>query len=240
MNTLKNIQIKNTCVILSIITWCFLIAYPFAANGTTFTLSDSALMSLDYDFIYYFGQSVTMTSITDVPGTGVIFDFSFPDPHNLQGEVPELFWTSCIYGGHGILTQQDISAYNAFALKITMISATGMSAPDEVGMLGVGALINQSQHEFAYQPQGISLNDPQYPPSAISVTPTDSARINLIGFTAYIPYWMYSPSSSNPWDPTGAKISLLVEPAPGAVVITPEPVTLFLFGLGAAMLRRKR
>jgi PEP-CTERM motif len=216
---------------------CFILALsPFAARGTTFTLSDSALMSLDYDFIYYSNQSGTITKITDVPGPGVQFDISFPDPLEKKGTVPDIFWTSCIYGGQGIFAHRDISTYNSFALKFTLISATGISSPDEVGLLAVGALINQSQHTYAYQPKGLTFYDPTYPSSAVSITPTDSSQISLVGFTCYIP----EGSAAGNWDPTGAKVSILVQAAPNAVVITPEPATLLLLGLGAVALRRKR
>jgi hypothetical protein len=229
---------KNVWIILSIISWSLLVLHPFPARGETFTLSDSALMSLDYD--YYLTDSATITNIQDVEGSGVQFDILYPDTrNNIQGKTPSLYWTSCIYGGNGTLTNRDISTFDAFALKITLVSASGISSPDEVGPLVVGALINQLDYVYAYQPQVISTNDPYSPPSATSVTTTDASQIQLIGFTCNIPYWWYDASSPSPWDPDGARISLLVEPAPGAVVITPEPATLLLLGLGAVMLRRR-
>ena len=231
---------KNVRVILSIISLSLLALYPFAVCGTTFTLSDSALMSLDYDYHYYSGQSATMVNITDVAGPGVKFDFTYPDPRNSQGEIPSLYWTSCIYGGNGALANRGISTFDAFALKITLVSATGVSSPGEVGPLVVGALINQSQYVYAYQPQVLATNDPYTPTSATSVTTTDASQIQLIGFTCNIPYWWYNSSSPSPWDPAGARISLLVEPAPGAVVITPEPATLFLLTLGGLFLRKRK
>ena len=127
----------------------------------------------------------------------------------------------------------------AFALKITLVSATGISSPGEVGPLVVGALINESQYAYADQPQVIAANG-SYSTSATSVTTTDASQIQLIGFTCNIPYWWYNSSSPSPWDPAGARISLLVEAAPGAVVITPEPATLFLLTLGGLLLRKRK
>jgi hypothetical protein len=229
---------KTNRVILSIISLSLLALCPFAAFGTTFTLSDGALMSLDYDYPVSYGQSPIPVTITDVAGSGVKFDFTCPDPRNSQGEIPCLYWTSSIYGGRGTIANRDISNFDAFALKITLVSASGVSSPGEVGPIVVGALINQSQYLYAYQPQGIATNG-SFPTSATSVTTTDASQIQMIGFTCNIPYWWYT-SSTNPWDPTGARISLLVEAAPGAVVITPEPATLFLLTLGGLTVLRKK
>jgi hypothetical protein len=229
---------KTNRVIFSIINLSLLALYPFAACGTTFTLSDSALMSLDYDYPVYYGQSPIAVNITDVAGSGVKFDFTYSDPRNSQGKIPCLYWTSSIDGGNGTLANRDISTFDAFALKITLVSATGISSPGEVGPLVVGALINESQYAYAYQPQVIAANG-SYSTSATSVTTTDASQIQLIGFTCNIPYWWYNSSSPSPWDPAGARISLLVEAAPGTVVITPEPATLFLLTLGGLALRKK-
>jgi hypothetical protein len=229
---------KTNQVIFSIISLSLLALYPFAACGTTFTLSDSALMSLDYDYPVYYGQSPIAVNITDVAGSGVKFDFTFPDPLNSKGKIPSLCWTSSIYGGNGTLANRDISTFDAFALKITLVSAAGISSPGEVGPLVVGALINQSEYTYAYRPEVIAA-DGSFPASATSVTTTDASQIQMIGFTCDIPYWWYT-SSTSPWDPTGARISLLVEAAPGAVVITPEPATLFLLTLGGLTVLRKK
>jgi len=224
---------KNTWIVLCVISWSLLVLCPFAACGTTFTLSDDALMTLDYK---YEGTYTNMLSITDVAGPGVQFNFLYPDPHYIRDQMPDLFWTSCIYGGNGSLTAIDISSFDAFALKFTLISANGVSLPDAVGPVIVGALINRSDAVYAYSPEVIAINDPV---SATSVTTTDAGQIDLIGFTCNIPYWWYDESSPSPWDPDGATISLLVEPAPGAVLIIPEPATLLFLCAGAAFLSRK-
>ncbi len=222
---------KNALIVVSILVLC-----PFAAQGASFTLSDDALMRLDYK---YSGKDTIMKSITDVGGLGVRFDFLYPDPQKIRGMSPSLYFTSCIYGGSGALTGIDIGSFDAFALKFTLVSAIGISSPDEVGPLVVGALINESNYAYTYQPQVISTNEP-YPPSATSVTTTDASQIKLIGFTCNIPYWWYNESLPSPWDPDGATISLLVEPAPGAEVIVPEPATLLLLGLGVVILRKRK
>jgi hypothetical protein len=215
---------------------CFILALsPFAARGTTFTLSDSALMSLDYYYTSGYPQGATITKITDISGVGVQYDILYSDPLNSQNKMPTLCLLSTTWGGSGALTKCDISTFDTFALEFTLVSESGVSSPDAVGPLIVGAYINN-----VFQPRVIASNNPHTPASATSVSPTyNNSQIVTIGFTCEIPYWWYTPSTS-PWDPSGARISLLVESAPGAVVITPEPATLLLLGLGAAIVRRKR
>ncbi|MFA5251798.1 MAG: PEP-CTERM sorting domain-containing protein, partial [Phycisphaerae bacterium] len=133
----------------------------------------------------------------------------------------------------------NISSFDAFALKFTVLSANGVSVPDAIGPIIVGAQITLSG-SFGYHPEVIEGSS--FPISATSTTTTDADQINLIGFTCYIPYWWYEPEGPlgpSPWDSDGAVISLLVEPAPGAVVITPEPASLIFLGLGFVFLRRK-
>ncbi len=234
---------KNILIIVGIIGLSVLILYPFAASGASFTLSDSAIMSLDYN--YHSVSSLydgSILNITDVEGPGVEFDIKYSDPTHIQ-KFPDLFWISGIKGGSGALTGIDIHSYDAFALKFTLLSANGVSSSNAVGPIIVGAAINRADVTSAFRPERIAINDPYTPSSTTSVTTTDASQINLVGFICYIPYWLYDPTGTygpNPWDPTGATISLLVEPAPGAAVITPEPATLLLLAVGALAARRKR
>jgi hypothetical protein len=234
---------KNARIISCIIGFYLMVLCPLAARAVIFTLSDDALMSLDYNYLDCGDSSATITSVTNVAGPGVKFDILYSDPTGSSGKYPYLQFASCIYGGKGSLTGIDISSFDAFALKFTILSANGVKSPSAGGPLVVGALINLSNAVYAYRPEVIAFNDPYNPTSATSVTTTDADQISLIGFTCNIPYWWYSPSGPlgpSPWDPTGATISLLVEPAPGAMVITPEPATLLLLGFGAVLLRKKR
>jgi hypothetical protein len=215
----------------------FFAVYPFAASGTAFTLSDSALMSLDYNY-YNSTSCATITNIIDEPGPGVRFEILYSDPLKIKSRSPNLYWTSCIYGGRGELAGRDISTFDSFALKFTLDTAGGVSIPDATGPVIVGALINSSQTDtYTYQPHAISFDDPPNPEDAVSVTSTGANKIRLIGFVCSIPDWWYTPATS-PWDPAGARISLLVEAAPNAVVIVPEPASFILLALGGMFLRK--
>ncbi len=227
---------KNAWVVLSIINWSLLVLHPIAVHGATFTLSDSALMSLDYDFPFH-GMQPEITGITDVAGPGVQFDILYSDPRYIRDQMPNVSWTSCIYGGNGSLTGIDISPFDAFALKFTLLSASGVTVPDAIGPIIVGSLIDISG-SFGFHPEVIEGSS--FPISVTSTTTTDADQITIIGFTCYIPYWWYDPPGQSPWDPDGATISLLVESAPGAEAIIPEPATLLLLGLGGLALLRKR
>ena len=221
---MRNKVLLCVCVVLAFIT--------SNLTAATFTLSDSALMSLDYK---YSGVSTSVVSVTNVAGAGVRFDLLYPDPLNANGQKPVLYLTSSIYGGSGSLTGIDISSFDAFALKITLISVAGVSSADAVGPIIVGALINQLDSDYAYHPDVIAIDSPI---SATSTTATNANQITNIGFVCNIPYWWYS-SSSSPWDPTGATISILVESAPDAVII-PEPATILLLTLGGLVFRKRK
>ena len=234
------ILMKNVRVVSCIISWFILILCPFAVYGATFTLSDEALLSLDYE-LQPFSSNSTILNITNVEGPGVQYDILYPDPTRIGSKWPELEWISCIHGGKGSLTGIDISSFDAFALKFTMVSASGVSSPSAVGPVFIGAMINTSEYTSVFRPELIAYNDSFTPATQTSVTTMDADQIDLVGFAGYIPWQWYDEGwvSPDPWDPDGAIIHLLVEQADDAVVITPEPATFLLLGAGIAFLRRK-
>ncbi len=207
---------------------------PFAAYGLTFTLSDDAIMALDYkEYNYYpspyYGNDTHILAITDVNGPGVQFDILFSDPHNYRGQYPSFYWTSSVYGGNGVLAGRDISMFDAFALRFTLLSARGVSTPDAVGSLVVGSMINEASYMWAFYPEYIAINDSYTPVSAMSLTTTNANQISTVGFTCYIPCGGYDENYPNPWDPCGAIVSILVEPAPDTVVMTSDKVLQFVY-----------
>jgi hypothetical protein len=211
---------KHTLV-LSVVISSILSLFAFTANALTFTLSDDAIMALDYDYYNCGDPCAIITKITDVPGRGVRFDILVDNPFG----DPYLQRISGIEGGKGILTGIDISRFDAFALKFTLLSARGIGSPGKIGSLCVGAMINSPGSEYGYSPEEISLNYSDYPPTATSITTTEGAgQIGLVGFTFYIFSYLYDDNYPNPWDPKGVKISLLVEPADDAIIIFAKPI----------------
>jgi hypothetical protein len=191
---------------------CFiLVLFSYTAYGLTFTLSDDAIMALDFNE----GRIGVISKITDVPGPGVRFDIVIHDTRK-----DSLVWTSSINGGQGILTGRDISMFDAFALKFTLLSARSTCSSGPVGPVIVGSMITQSHYLWDFNPEIIELNDQYNPASAVSAITTDGAgQINLVGFTCYIPYWLYDETGNI----KGAILSILVEPAPDAVVMSSDP-----------------
>lgn len=196
--------------------------------GLNVTLSDAGLMALDW---YLPSNLNSVIGRRDVPGPGVEFDLRFP---SIESGEYGVSYVSCKYGGTGALVGIDISMYNKYELKFTLVSVDGVSTPGTGGVLGVGALINLGT-TWGFYPRGIDLlPSTSYGRSAISSTSIDADRTSIIGFIAYIP-----PSMEAGWNPSGTTVTLLVEPSPGAVTI-PEPVTVLLVGLGSLALVRKR
>jgi hypothetical protein len=180
--------------------------YP--AKATDFTLSDSAIMSLDYNLSnsYTPPLTATITSKQDISGTGVEFNIHFPSPTNRDCS---LFQVSDKSYGAGTLAGFNVSAYSNFVLKFTVLSIDGSTSGS--GLLDVGALIGGAG--WGFHPQIISLTG-QYPSSAVSTTRFTSASISVIGFT--VSQWPFGTWAAGPHD-----ISLLVQPSDGAVQIAP-------------------
>ena len=197
---------------------------PYSAKATDFTLSDSAIMSLDYNMSNFFVPPPTASIVSkqDIPGTGVQFTIHFnstnyPDYFCLQVSDKDY--------GAGTLAGIDVSGYSNYSLKFTLVSVDGSTSGS--GGLDVGAVIGGGT--YAYQAQIIGLNG-FFPSAAVSSTPTSYAlpTISRIGFIAYL--WQYGGWSDAPHD-----ITLLVEPADGAVQI-PEPAPCSLLTLGVLAL----
>jgi hypothetical protein len=190
---------KNAIIILT------LVLFSTLAIAKNFTLSDDDLMLLDRHF--QVSSISEVISKTDVEGPGVEFEIYFPDTN---GPGRSIEYVSCENGGEGALTGIDISEYNAFSLKFTLVSVNDSNSPDAAGPLAIGAVIN-SPRSYAYRPERVSLKPQRN--GVISTTTTDDANdISIIGFTAYL----FTPVG---WDPNGSTIKLLVEAAPNAEIL---------------------
>ena len=198
-------------------------AYP--AKATDFTLSDSAILSLDYNLSSSFLPPPTaiITSEQDIPGTGVQFNIHFSSTNS-----PDYFrfQVSDNTHGAGTLAGLNVSAYSNFVLKFTVLSIDGSASASQ--LLEVGALIGPyNGSAWAFHPQ-ITSPAGYYPPSAVSTISVTSATIADIGFyTSEWPSWEWS---AGPHD-----VTLLVQPAAGAVQI-PEPTSWAMVTLGTSAL----
>jgi len=174
---------------------------PLAAED--FTLSDNALMTmLDQTNKHVFSKS-SIVEKRDIPGPGVEFDIYFP------GTTPGERSFQCVATKNepnNPLFASDVRVFDAFALKFTLLAVDGDPSPSYKGRLVVGALINGS-----YRPECVTL-DPADTNTAVSRTRVGRDDMSSIGITMHM-------LSAEGWDPNGTTITLLVEPAPEAVVI---------------------
>ena len=171
----------------------------------SFTLSDDDLMLLDRHFRHY--NTSEVISKTNIEGPGVEFEIYFPDTN---GPGRSIEYVSYKYEGEGSLTGINISAYDTFSLKFTLVSVNDSNSPEAGGYLVVGSLINMG-HSYGFRPEDVSLKPQRN--SAISITKTkDTNDISIIGFTAYL-------FPNEGWDPNGSTIKLLVEAAPNAEIL---------------------
>jgi hypothetical protein len=194
----------------------------YSANATNFTLSDSAIMSLDYNNSNDFFQPLpaSIVSKQDIPGPGVQFTIHFPGTNLLDHE---LFQLSDQNYGAGTLAGIDVSPYSNFTLKFTVLSIDGSTSGNEI--LQVGSVIGPlNGHPWGYHPQPISLTG-SYAPSAVSTTFVTSATASTIGFTVYF-------TDNGGWSAGPHDFTLLVQSASGAVQI-PEPSTWAMLALAA-------
>ena len=201
---------------------CALIAV-LPAKATDFTLSDAAILSLDYNLSSSYSPppTATITSEQDIPGTGVQFNIHFPSTSSLDSFR---FQVSDSHHGAGTLVGLNVSAYSNFDLKFTVVSIDGSASVGEE--FEVGALITHGSG-WAFHPDITSLTG-YYPPSVVSTISVTSATFSDIGF--YASEFPLAAWSAGPHD-----VTLLVQPAPGAVQI-PEPASWAMVALGAAVL----
>jgi predicted outer membrane repeat protein len=180
-----------------------------------FTLSDNALMTMLNQTNKHVWAKSSIVERRDRPGPGVEFDIYFP------GTKPGEYGFECVSTKdepNNPLFATDLRVFDAFALKFTLLAINGDPSPTHTGELAVGAYINGS-----YRPERVTLNTRvplvsrtntliSEPNTTVSQTRIGSADVYSMGITMH----MLSPEE---WDPNGTTITLLIEPAPGAVVI---------------------
>ncbi|UCG15862.1 MAG: hypothetical protein JSV19_11265 [Phycisphaerales bacterium] len=182
------------------------------------TLSDAAILLLDYDMHDQFQPNLTATIVDtrDIPGPGVEFDIQF---FGLDYEDTQFWHLSSEYGGSGALVGLDLSPYGNFQLRFTLVAVDGDSSPGSGGDLAVGAVVGDHD-SLSFHPEGLSLGG-SYGTTAVSSISTSygGPPVSHIGFIAY-----YRPGVGwVGWSPDGNLVTLRVEPVDWAVAILAEP-----------------
>src|SRR4030042_256326 len=120
-----------------------------------FSLSDNALMTMLTQTNKSVKAKSSIIERRDVPGSGVEFDIYFP------GVKPGEYHFECVAtkreDPNNPLFASDLSVYDAFALKFTLLAVNGDPTPRHTGQLVVGAYVNNS-----YRPECVTL-DPCVP-----------------------------------------------------------------------------
>jgi hypothetical protein len=157
------------------VVWCFSFLTVFAfcgasapANATDFTLSDSAILLLDFNMDEFFVPPPTPTIrwTQDIPGASVEYQIHFLSPTNRDSFI---YQVSDSNHGAGTLKRLNVSPYSNFDLKLTLVSIDGSFSGS--GLLSVGDVIGLPSIGTYYQcrPVEIGLTGGE-PVSAISST----------------------------------------------------------------------
>jgi len=180
------------------------------------TLSEQQLISLDWHSPNGARAHVKGKRVV-VAGPGVEFDIYFPSnsPRNRS-----LNFVSSGQGGTGTLVGADIRGYEAFALKLTLVSINGQSEPQLKQKLVAGAVIGPTgkRQLRTYEPVTMGLAASEK--TVIAKTPVSTDKIYQIGFHIH----MLNPQD---WDPLGSVVRLRVEPVEnGKVHIAPATASI--------------
>ena len=177
------------------------------AKAADFTLSDSAIMSLDYNMsneeVQPFPPSIL--SEQDIPGTGVLFNVHF-----VSTNAPDafLYRVSDKTYGAGTLAGINVSAYSNFDLQFTLVSVDGSSSATQ-WMEAASVIGPFNSYPYASHPALTSLTG-DFPPSVVSTIAVTSATISVIGFD----FNLYSYLDFGGWTAGPHNVTFLVQPAP--------------------------
>jgi hypothetical protein len=202
------------------------------ADAENFTLSNWALMQLDWNHASTYSQQQAMVTSKKEVQDGVEFTIHFPSN---TGDCSGIEWISSVEQGNGTLTGIDISRFDAFELKFKLLSINGLTATDISKELVVGAIVSY-QGTWAYKAESVVMR-PGYN-LVTSTTQTSATILKDVGFAIDIPYWWYD-VGGNPWNAAGSDVKILVSPVAGDYALTPEPLTISLFALAGLMLRNR-
>jgi len=113
-------------------------------------------------------------------------------------------------GGRGRLIGYDVSAYNTFALKFTLVSINGEAGSDTTLELTVGALIGPTIEGKVYTYTPVTLGGAGRT-TAVSETRMGRRSLYHIGIHAH----MVEPEN---WDPAGSTVTIRVEPVENGTI----------------------
>lgn len=179
---------------------------PPVQESPILTLSADQLVFLDWD-----GGSASRAKVVRkrVAGASAVeFDLYFPS--NEPGSRA-LNYVSSGSGGRGKLIACDVSAFDTFSLKFTLVSVDGVPGSDEVQELAVGALIGPTAAGKLSTTAPVTLGTSPGRETAVSSVPVAVDRIYQIGFHVN----MVNPEK---WRPSGSRATIRVEPVEGATL----------------------
>jgi len=177
-------------------------------------VSDSSTLTLSADqliFLDWYGQATSRVRVLTkrVAGeSGVEFDIHFAS--NEPG-YRSIDYVSSGSGGRGHLIGVDMSSFEAFALKFTLVSVDGVAGSEATQELAVGALIGPTAAGKLTEFTPVTLGGTSGQVAAVSSTLADGDKVQQIGFHAH----MVNPDR---WNPSGSDVTLRVEPVEGAAI----------------------
>ena len=184
------------------------LADPREGWAVDVTLSDDALMLLDYDYRHYYEPDPTahILAVRNIPGPGVEFDIQFV---GIEWEDTRMYLMSSRFGGAMALGTLDLSAYDSIALQFTLVAVDGSTDPLVGGRLQAGSTAGTS---IAYRPEWMALNAARTVVSSSSINGNEAAATE-IGWLVY--FW-----GNHGWSADGNVVTLRVSPVAGLAQIS--------------------
>jgi len=131
-------------------------------------------------------------------------EFNIYFPSNSPGSR-SLDFVSSGEGGKGTLVGTDIRGYEAFALKMTLVSINGQGGPEMKQKLVAGAVIGPTGKRWLRTYEPVTLGMAASEKTVIAKTPVSADKIYQIGFHLN----MLNPQD---WDQSGSMVKLRIEP----------------------------
>ena len=184
------------------------------AKGAPFTLSESAIVALDdtkAEGYFRPPMAATITATRKHAGGGIEMDVHFPSTKNADYS---LYLTSNARGGSKKLVGMDVSAFDEYQLKVTILTVDGSKSASP--KVTAGALIGPTAdgHGYSYKPFHIGLSST---PTAILSSKGFGPKISMLGLM--ISFYPFQ------WPEGSHDMTVLVESAPGATPVQPVEST---------------